>query len=65
LIGKPERKRPLGRPWRRWEYNIKIYDKRVGFEDVDWIYMAQDRDRLRSVVNPVINIRVPKVAGIF
>ena len=44
LVGKPERKRPLGRPRRRWEDNIKMDLKEIGWEDVDWIDVAQDRD---------------------
>jgi hypothetical protein len=45
LVGRPERRRPLGRPRRRWEDNIKIDLREIGFGDVDWIHLAQDRDR--------------------
>jgi hypothetical protein len=59
LMGKPERKRLLGRPRRRWEDNIKMDVKQVGCEGMDWIELAEDRDRLRAVVNAVMNLRVP------
>jgi hypothetical protein len=51
--------RPLLRPRRRWEDNIKLDLREIGFGDVDWIHWAQDRDRLRALVNTVINLRVP------
>jgi hypothetical protein len=50
--------RPLGRPRRRWE-DIKMYLKETGFGDVDWIHLAQDRDKWRALVNMVMNLRVP------
>jgi hypothetical protein len=59
LIGRPEGSRPLGRPRRRWEDNIKMGLREIGFGDVDWIHLAQDRDRCRALVNTVINLRVP------
>ena len=59
LVGKPEGKRPLGRPRRRWEDNIEMGLKEVGCGGMDWIELAQDRDRLRAVVNAVMNLRVP------
>ena len=59
LVGKPEGKRPLGRPRRRWEDNIKIYLQEVGCEGVNWIELAQDRDSWRALVNAVMNLRVP------
>jgi hypothetical protein len=59
LVGKPEGRRPLGRPRRRWEDNIKMGLSEIGFEDVDWIYWAQDRDRWRALVNTVMRLRVP------
>jgi hypothetical protein len=58
LVGKPEGKRPLGRPRRRWEDNIKIYLQEVGCEGIDWIDVAQDRERWRALVNAVMNFRV-------
>jgi hypothetical protein len=59
LVGKPERRRPLGRPRRRWEDNIKMDLREVGWGGVDWINLAQDRDRWRVLVNTVMNLRVP------
>jgi hypothetical protein len=59
LVGKPEERRPLGRPRRRWEDNIKVDLEEIGFGDVGWIHLAQDRDRWRALVNTVMNLRVP------
>jgi hypothetical protein len=56
---RPEGRRPLGRPRRRWEDNIKIDLREIGFGDVDWIHLAQDRDRWRALVNTVMNLPVP------
>jgi hypothetical protein len=59
LVGKPEGKRPLGRPRRRWEENIKIDLQEVGYGCVDWMGLAQDRDRWRALVSALKNFRVP------
>ena len=59
LVGIPERKRPLGRPRRRWEDNIKMNIQEVGCRGMDWTELAQDRDRCRPLVNAVLNLRVP------
>jgi hypothetical protein len=59
LVRKPEGRRPLGRPRRRWLDNIKIDLVEVGWGDVVWIGLAQDRDRWRALVNSVLNLRVP------
>jgi hypothetical protein len=59
LVGKPEGKRPLGRPRRRWVDNIKMDLLEVGWGGVDWIGLAQDRDKWRALVNAVMNRRVP------
>jgi hypothetical protein len=59
LVGRPEGRRPLGRPRLRLEDNIKTDLQEVGWEGVDWIDMAQDRDRWRALVTAVMNLRVP------
>jgi hypothetical protein len=59
LMGKPEGKRPLGRPRRGWVDNIKKNLKEIGWDCVNWIGLAQDRDNWRPLVNAVINLRVP------
>jgi hypothetical protein len=59
LVGKPEGKRPLGRPRRRWVDNIKMNLREIGWHGVDWIELAQDRDQWRALVNTVMNLRVP------
>ena len=59
LVGKPEGKRPLGIPRRRWENNIKVYLQKLGCGDMDWIELAQDRDRWRALVYAVKNLRFP------
>jgi hypothetical protein len=65
LVGRPEGRRPLGRPRHRWEDNTKMDLQEVGWESVDWIDMAQDRDRWRALVNAVMNLRVPYNARNF
>ena len=64
LVGKPEGKRPLERPRRRWEDNIKMDLQEVGAGCGDWMELAQDRNRWLALVNMVMNIRVPKMRGI-
>jgi hypothetical protein len=59
LVGRPEGRRPLGRPRRRWEDNIKKDLREIGFWDVDLIHWPQDRDRWRALVNTVMNLLVP------
>ena len=59
LVGKPERRRPVGRPRRRWVDNIRMDLQEVGFWDMDWIGLAQDRDSWRTLVSAVMNLRVP------
>jgi len=64
LVGKPEGRRPLGRPRRRWEDNIKIDLQEVGGSCRHWMELAQDRDRWRALVSTVRNFRIPKMRGI-
>jgi hypothetical protein len=59
LVGKPEEKRPLGRPRSRWVYSIRMDLGEVGWGDVNWIGLVQDRNRWRALVNSVLNLRVP------
>jgi hypothetical protein len=59
LVGKPERKRPLGKPRHRWEDNIRMNVREIGWGGMDWIDLAQDRDQWRALVNTVMNLRVP------
>jgi hypothetical protein len=61
LVGKPEGRRPLGRPRRRWEDNIKMDLREVGGSFGDWMELAQDRDGWRALVGTVMNLRVPKM----
>jgi hypothetical protein len=58
LAGRPEERRPLGRPRHRWEDNIKMYLQEVGW-GMEWIELAQDRERWWALVNAVMNLRVP------
>ena len=64
LVGRPEGKRPLGRPRRRWEDNIKMDLQEIGGDCEDCMKLAQDRDRWRALVSTVMNLRVPKMRGI-
>jgi hypothetical protein len=64
-VGRPEGKRPLGRPRRRWRDNIKMDLQEVGGGCEDWMELAQDRDRWRALVSTVMNLQVPKNAGNF
>ena len=64
LVGRPEGKRPLGRPRRRWEDNIKMDLQELDGGCGDWMELAQDRDRWRALVSTVMNLRVPKMRGI-
>jgi hypothetical protein len=59
LVGKPEGKRPLGTPRRRWVDNIKIDLRVIGCDGVEWIDLAQDRDQWRALVDTVMNLRLP------
>jgi hypothetical protein len=59
LVGKPEGKRPLGRPRRRWEDNIRMDLGEIRWGGMDWIDLAQNRDQWRALVNTVMNLRVP------
>ena len=59
LVGKPEGRRPLGRPRRRWEDNIRIDLREVGCGCVDWMELAEDRDSWRGLVSAVMNLRIP------
>jgi hypothetical protein len=59
MVGRPERRRPLGTLRRRWLDNVRMDLVEMGFGYVDWIGMAQDRDRWKSLVNSVLNLRVP------
>jgi hypothetical protein len=58
-VGKPEGKRRLGRPRHRWDDNIKLDHREIGWDGVDWIDLPQDKDQWRALVNTVMNLRVP------
>jgi hypothetical protein len=64
-VGEPEGKRPLERPGRRWEYNIKIDLRDIGWDGMDWIDLAQDRDQWRALMNTVIHLRFNKIYNIL
>jgi hypothetical protein len=64
-VGKPEVKRPFVRPRRRWEDSIKKDLHEVGLEDMDWIDLAEDRDRCRAIVNAVMNFQTPQSGSNF
>jgi hypothetical protein len=59
LVGRPEGKRPLGRPRRRWEDNIKMDLREIWIDGANWIHLAQDRVQWRACINTVMNLRVP------
>jgi hypothetical protein len=59
LVGRPECKRPLERPRRRWDFNIKLDLREIGTDGANWIQLAQDRIQWRAFVNTVMNVRVP------
>jgi len=63
LVEKPEGKKPLGRPRRRWDDNIKMHLQEIGGSCGDWMELAQDRDGWRALVSTVMNLRVPKMRG--
>jgi hypothetical protein len=65
LVGKPEGKRPLGRPRRRWVDNIKMDFGETRWDGMDWIDLAQDRDQWRALVNTAMNLQVSQNAGKF
>jgi hypothetical protein len=59
LVGKPEGKRPLGRPRHRWEDNIKMDLRELGWEGVNWIHLAQDKDHWWDLLNMIMNFQIP------
>jgi len=59
LVGKSEGKRPLGRPRRRWEDDVRMYLMEIEWERIDWIHLAQDRDQWQAFVNMVLNLQLP------
>jgi hypothetical protein len=65
LVGKPEGKRPMRTPRRRWEDNIKMDIRYIHWDCMDWIYVALNRDQWRALVNTAINLRVPLNGGMF
>jgi hypothetical protein len=65
FVGKSERKKPLGRPRRRWREKIRMDLREIEGEDVDWMHLAQDKDHCRAPVNTVMKLRVPQKAWNF
>jgi hypothetical protein len=65
MVGKPERRRPLGRPRRRWVNNVKVDLREIGRVDMDWMDLVKDRDQWRALVYTAMNFRVPSNAGKF
>lgn len=65
FVGKPDGKRPLGKCGYRWEENVKMYFKVIGWEGLDWIHLAHDRYRWQAVVNTVLNLHIPFNVGNF
>jgi hypothetical protein len=65
LVGKPDIKSPFGRPKHRWEDNTKTDLQEIGLRGMEWIDVAQDRDRQQTLVNAVMNLHVPQNAGNF
>jgi hypothetical protein len=59
MVGKPERKRPLGRPRRRWVDSIEMHLREMGWGGMDWIDLAEDRNQCRALVNTLMNLRIP------
>jgi hypothetical protein len=64
LVRRPEGRRPLGKPWRRWEDNTKMDLREVEWEGMDWIELAEDRNTWQALLNVVMNLRVHKMRGI-
>jgi ribosome biogenesis protein Nip4 len=64
LVWRPERRRPLRRPMRRWKDSIKMDLREIGFGDVEWIHLAQKKDRWWALVNTAMNLRFHKMRGI-
>jgi hypothetical protein len=65
LVGNPEGKSPLGRPKRKWQDHIMMDLREVAWQVVDWIYLAQNREQWRALLNTVMNLRIPYKAGNF
>jgi hypothetical protein len=65
LVGRPEGKRPLGRPRRRWEDNIEMDFREIGIDGANWIQLAQDRVHWRAFVSTVMDLRIPEKSTLF